>query len=62
MQKMWKLLKNICPTVKPILPSALRNHQGKIVSSKNDIKKLLAKEFKTSYSKGRTDMILLPQN
>ena len=46
MQKMWKLLKNICPKVKRILPSALRNHQGKIVSSKNDIKNLLAKEFK----------------
>ena len=45
MQKMWKFLRNICPKVKPILPSALRNHQGKIVSSKNDIKKLLAKEF-----------------
>ena len=46
MQKMWKTLKNICPNQKPILPAAKKNHQGKIVSSKNDIKNLLAKEYK----------------
>ena len=45
MQKMWKSLKNICPEVKQILPATKRNHQGKMVSSKNDIKKLLAQEF-----------------
>ena len=45
MQKMWKTLKNICPNQKPILPTAKKNHLGKIVSSKNDIKKLLAKEY-----------------
>ena len=45
MQKMWKSLKNICPKVKQILPAAKRNHQGKMVSSKNYIKKLLAQEF-----------------
>ena len=62
MQKMWKLLKNICPKVKPILPSALRNHQGKIVSSKMTSRNYLRKNLKTGYAKGRTDMILLPQN
>ena len=36
--KMWKLLKNICPKKKSILPSAKKNHAGKIISSKNDIK------------------------
>ena len=46
MQKMWKTLKNICPKMKQILPSAKKNHQGKIISSKNDVKKLLEKEFK----------------
>ena len=46
MQKMWKTLKNICPKIKPILPAAKKNHRGKIISSKNDIKKLLEKEFK----------------
>ena len=46
MQKMWKVLKNICPKLKPILPSAKKNHRGKIVSSKNDIKNLLATEYR----------------
>ena len=46
MTKMWKILKNICPKVKPILPSAKKNHRGKILSSKKDIKMLLAKEYK----------------
>ena len=46
MQNMWKILKNICPKRKSILPSAKKNHRGKIVSSGNDIKKLLFKEYK----------------
>ena len=29
-----------------ILPSAKKSHRGKIISSKNDIKKLLANEYK----------------
>ena len=39
-------MKNICPKLKPILPSAKKNHLGKIVSSKKDIKNLLATEYK----------------
>ena len=46
MQKMWKTLKNICPKMKQILPSAKKNHLGRIISSKNDVRKLLEKEFK----------------
>ena len=46
LSKMWKILKNICPKLKPILPSAKKNHKGKIISSKNDIKSLLKKEYK----------------
>ena len=45
MQRVWKILKNICPKVKPILASAKKNHKGKIVSGKNDIKRLLEKEY-----------------
>lgn len=46
MQKMWKSLKNLCPKLSPTLPSAKRNHRGKIVSSQKDIKKLLFNEYK----------------
>ena len=46
MGKMWKILKQICPKEKPILPAAKRNHSGKIISSKKDIKMLLANEYK----------------
>ena len=45
MQNMWKILKNICPEIKPILPSAKKNHKGKIVSGKNELRKLLEKEY-----------------
>ena len=37
---------NICPKMKHILPSAKKNHLGRIISSKNDVRKLLEKEFK----------------
>ena len=46
MQKMWKILKNICPKLKPTLPTAKRNHKGKIVSGKYELKNLLAQEYK----------------
>jgi hypothetical protein len=46
MQKMWKSLKEICPKVKPILPSAKKNFKGEIISGKMEIKNLLANEYK----------------
>ena len=46
MQKMWKILKNVCPKLKPTLPTAKRNHKGKIVSGKYELKNLLAQEYK----------------
>ena len=45
-QKMWKMLKNVCPKLKPTLPCAKRNFKGKIITSQNDIKALLAEEYK----------------
>ena len=41
-------MKKLCPKLKPTLPSAKRNHAGKIVSAQSEIKKLLAKEYKNS--------------
>ena len=33
MQKMWKIIKKISPTLSPTLPKAKRNHKGKILRS-----------------------------
>ena len=46
MQKMWSLLKNLCPKNKPTLPAAKRNRAGKIISGQKEMKILLAKEYK----------------
>ena len=46
MQKMWSLLKNLCPKNKPTLPAAKRNHAGKIISGQKEMKILMAKEYK----------------
>ena len=46
MQKMWKILKNLCPRVKSTLPSAKRNHKGKVFSGQKDLTNLLGKEYK----------------
>ena len=46
MQGMWKSLKSLCPKLKPTLPAAKRNHDGKIISGQKEIKNLLAKEYK----------------
>ena len=46
MQKMWTLLKNLCPKNKPTIPAAKRNHAGKIISGQKEMKILLAKEYK----------------
>ena len=39
MRKLW-------PKVEPKLPSAKKNHRGKIISEPNALKLLLAKEYK----------------
>ena len=46
MQEMWKLMKRIWPKEAPTKPTAKRNKRGKIVSSPNEIKQVLAKEYK----------------
>ena len=44
--KVWKLLKKISPKTNPTLPTAKRNHKGKLISGPKEIKTLLAKEYK----------------
>ena len=39
--KVWKLLKKISPKSSPTLPTAKRNHKGKIISGPKEIKTLL---------------------
>ena len=46
MSNMWKLLKKLCPKNINAMPTAKKNHQGKIVSGPKEIKTLLAKEYK----------------
>ena len=46
LQQVWKTLKKIWPKNGNNLPTAKRNHSGKIVSGPDEIKKLLAKEYK----------------
>ena len=45
MPKMWKLLKKLSPKFSPTIPTAKRNHKGKIISGSKEIKKLLATEY-----------------
>ena len=46
MQQVWKLLKNLWPKSPAILPTAKRNHRGKIVSGPAEIKNVLSREYK----------------
>ena len=46
LNEMWKLSKSLWPKTKAILPSAKRNHRGRIVSSPKEIKNVLSKEYK----------------
>ena len=46
LQEVWKTLKKIWPKHGNALPTAKRNHSGKIVSGSSEIKCLMAKEFK----------------
>ena len=46
LQHMWKVCKKLWPKIGPTLPTAKRNHMGKIVTGPRDIKNVLAKEYK----------------
>ena len=46
LQQMWKLMKTLWPKTNSILPTAKRNHHGKVVSSPKEIKDVLSKEYK----------------
>lgn len=46
LHEIWNVLKRICPKYKKSIPMAKRNHVGKIISHPDQIKMLLAKEYK----------------
>ena len=46
MQEMWKRNKKIWPKCGNNLPTAKKNHRGKLVSNPGALRKLLAKEYK----------------
>ena len=46
MAEIWKLMKTLWPKHGNILPVAKKNHLGKIISGPNEIKILLAKEYR----------------
>ena len=46
LNEMWKQSKSLWPKTKAILPTAKRNHRGRIVSSPKEIKNVLSKEYK----------------
>jgi hypothetical protein len=43
---MWQRIKKICLKPGTTLPTAKKNHRGRIVSAPGELKKLLAKEYK----------------
>ena len=46
LQNMWKMCKRLWPKVGTTIPTAKRNHMGKIVTGPRDIRNVLAKEYK----------------
>ena len=46
LQQMWRLCKKLWPKTGTTLPTAKRNHMGKIVTGPRDIRNVLAKEYK----------------
>ena len=46
LHKMWQTLEKISPKSGTSLPTAKKNHRGRIVSAPGELKKLLAKEYK----------------
>ena len=43
---MWKVLKSICPKYEHVLPIAKRNYKGDLISDPDELRILLAKEYK----------------
>ena len=43
--QVWKLLDKLCPKLEPCLPTAKKDHSGRIISESNQLKKLLVKEY-----------------
>ena len=46
LQEMWKVLNRIGPKFKSTVPTAKLNHKRKLISNPDEIKKLLAKEYR----------------
>ena len=46
LSQVWKLLNKLCPKLAPSLPTAKKDHSGKIISESEGLKKLLSKEYK----------------
>ena len=46
LQKLWKLMKNLWPKNNSVIPTAKRNHRGKVVSGPTEIKNVLSREYK----------------
>ena len=46
LSQMWKTLRKLWPKCGSNLPSAKKNHKGKVISGPRGLKKLLAKEYR----------------
>ena len=46
LMQMWKTVRKLWPKCGGTLPTAKKNHKGKIISGPSELKKLLAKEYK----------------
>jgi hypothetical protein len=46
LSQVWKLLDKLCPKLAPSLPTAKKDHSGKIISESEELNKLLSKEYK----------------
>ena len=45
-QEMWKTMNKLWPKNESTIPTAKKNHQGRLVSSPHELKSRLAKEYK----------------
>ena len=45
LSEMWKLKKNLFPKRAPTIPSAKMNYQGRIVSERQELTKLMGEEY-----------------